>query len=57
MKTLMIFESKQSVRLIFVTHKTLSLVWDNASGCIDMMPFLLRSLHKGQTYGSDTPMM
>lgn len=39
------------------THNTLSFMWDNASGCIDMMPFLLRSLHRGDKYGSDTPLM
>lgn len=27
------------------THNCLSFKWDSASGCIDMMPFLLRSLY------------
>lgn len=27
------------------THNCWSFKWDSASGCIDMMPFLLRSLH------------
>lgn len=39
------------------THNTLSFIWENASGCIDMMPFLLRSLQRGQKCGLDTPMM
>lgn len=35
---------------LVATHKTLSFSWDNASGCIDMMPFLPRSLRIRKKY-------